>query len=102
MLVGVSQKNDFGWSVQVVKFPNLESAEAWLNKEQYDFRDRYIFDDEEEATEHLKEIRNTRWIKEALKDADTLTLLEDGEFDIEMSDSYIYKMMTRQERKNEI
>lgn len=95
MLVGVSQKNDFGWSVQVVKFPNLESAEAWLNKEQYDFRDRYIFDDEEEATEHLKEIRNTRWIKEALKDADTLTLLEDGEFDIEMSDSYIYKMMTR-------
>lgn len=95
MLVGVSQKNDFGWSVQVVKFPNLESAEAWLNKEQYDFRDRYIFDDEEEATVHLKEIRNARWIKEALKDADTLTLLDNGEFDIEMSDSYIYKMMTR-------
>lgn len=95
MLVGVSQKNDFGWSVQVVKFPNLESAEVWLNKEQYDFRDRYIFDDEEEATEHLKEIRSDRWIKEALKDADTLTLLDSGEFDIEMSDSYIYKMMNR-------
>jgi hypothetical protein len=95
MLVGVSQKNDYGWSIQVVKFPNLESAEAWLNKEQYDFRDRYIFDDEEEATEHLKEIRSARWIKEALKDADTLTLLGNGEFDIEMSDSYIYKMMNR-------
>lgn len=95
MLVGVSQKNDFGWSVQVVKFPNLESAEAWLNKEQYDFRDRYIFDDEEEALEHLRELKDTRRAKEALEDADTLTLLEDGEFDIEMSDSYIYKMMTR-------
>ena len=27
MLVGVSQKNDFGWHVQVEKFTNLESAE---------------------------------------------------------------------------
>ena len=95
MLVGVSQKNDFGWSAQVVKFPNLESAEAWLNKEQFDFRDRYIFDDEEEALDHLREIKSVRWAKEALKDAETLTLLDNGEFDIEMSDSYIYKMMTR-------
>lgn len=95
MLVGVSQKNDFGWSVQVVKFPNLESAEAWLDKEQYDFRDRTIFDDEEEALDHLRELKGTRWAKGALEDADTLTLLDDGEFDIEMSDSYIYKMMTR-------
>lgn len=55
MLVGVSQKNSFGRSIQVVKFPNLESAEAWLDKEQYDFRDRTIFDDEEEALEHLRE-----------------------------------------------
>ena len=95
MLVGVSQKNEFGRSVQVVKFPNLESAEAWLNKEQYDFRDRAIFDDEEEAMEHLKEIKSDRWAREALEDADTLTLLDNGDFDIEMSDSYIYKMMTR-------
>ena len=27
MLVGVSQKYDFGWNVQVEKFTNLESAE---------------------------------------------------------------------------
>ena len=27
MLIGVSQKYDFGWNVQVEKFTNLESAE---------------------------------------------------------------------------
>lgn len=95
MLVGVSEKNGFGRSIQVVKFPNLESAEAWLKKEQYDFRDRIIFDDEEEALEYLRELKGIRWAKEALEDADTLTLLDNGEFEFEMSDSYIYKMMTR-------
>ena len=95
MLVGVSQKRDLGWHVQVEKFTNLESAEAWLNKEQYDFRERYIFDDKKEALEHLSKLKGLEWSEEALEDADTLTLLESGEFDIEMSDSYIFKMMTR-------
>ena len=45
MLVGVSQKRDYEWHIQVEKFANLESAEFWLNKEQYDFRDRLIFED---------------------------------------------------------
>ena len=31
MLVGVSQKYDFGWNVHVEKFKNLESTEFWLN-----------------------------------------------------------------------
>ena len=79
--------------VSVIKFPNLESAEFWLNKEQYDFRDRFIFDSEEKAFGHLTELKGYDWAKVALEDADTLTLLKNGEFDIEMSDSYIAKMM---------
>ncbi len=92
MLVGVSQKNDFGWHVQVEKFTNLESAEFWLNKEQYDFRDRLIFDSEEEAIEHLKKLNGVAWAKEALQDASIHTLV-DGELDTEFSPSYIAKQM---------
>ena len=92
MLVGVSQKYDFGWNVHVEKFTNLESAEFWLNKEQYDFRDRLIFDDEEEAIKHLKKLNGVEWAKEALKDASIHTLV-DGELDTEFSPSYIAKQI---------
>ena len=92
MLVGVSQKYDFGWNVQVEKFTNLESAVFWLNKEQYDFRDRLIFDDEEEAIKHLKKLNGAEWAKEALEDASIHTLV-DGGLDTEFSPSYIAKQM---------
>ena len=39
------------------------------------------------------ELKGYDWAKVALEDADTLTLLKNGDFDIEMSDSYIAKMM---------
>lgn len=92
MLVGVSQKRDYGWHIQVEKFTNLESAEFWLNKEQYDFRDRLIFKDEEKALEHLEKLKGIEWAKEVLKDASTHTLV-DGELDTEFSYSYIAKQM---------
>ena len=92
MLVGVSQKRDLGWHVQVEKFTNLESAEFWLNKEQYDFRDRLIFDGEEEAIKHLKKLNGVEWAKEALQDASIHTLV-DGELDTEFSPSYIAKQI---------
>ncbi|HEM5460998.1 TPA: hypothetical protein U1628_000212 [Streptococcus suis] len=92
MLVGVSQKRDFGWHIQVKKFTNLESAEFWLNKEQYDFRDRFIFGNEKEAIEHLEKLKGGKWAEEALKDASIYTLV-DGELDAEFSPSYVAKQM---------
>ena len=92
MLVGVSQKRDLGWHVQVEKFTNLESAEFWLNKEQYDFRDRLIFGDEEKALEHLEKLKGIKWVKEAIEDASIHTLV-DSELDTEFSSSYIAKQM---------
>lgn len=92
MLVGVSQKASFEMEVSVIKFPNLESAEFWLGREQYDFRDRFIFDSEEEAFGHLTELKGYDWAKEALKDASTATLV-DGELDFEFSPSYVAKQM---------
>ena len=70
----------------------MESAEFWLNKEQYDFRDRFIFDDEEEAIDHLKKLNSVKWANEALEDASIHTLV-DGELDTEFSPSYIAKQM---------
>ncbi|HEM6302173.1 TPA: hypothetical protein U2D09_000335 [Streptococcus suis] len=92
MLVGVSQKRDFGWHIQVKKFTNLESAEFWLNKEQYDFRDRFIFDDVDEALEHIQKLKGLEWAKEAIEDASIYTLV-DGELDAEFSPSYVAKQM---------
>ena len=92
MLVGISQKRDLGWPIQVEKFTNLESAEFWLNKEQYDFRDRLIFDDEDEALEHLEKLKGIERAKEALEDASIHTLV-DGELGTEFSTSYIAKQM---------
>ena len=92
MLVGVSQKRDLGWHVQVEKFTNLESAEFWLNKEQYDFRDRLIFGDGGKALEHLEKLKGVEWAKEALEDASIHTLV-DGELDTEFSPSYIAKQI---------
>ena len=92
MLVGVSQKYDFGWNVHVEKFKNLESAEFWLNKEQNDFRVRLIFDDEEEAIKHLKKLNGVEWAKETLKDAPIHTLIDD-ELYTELSLSDFAKQM---------
>lgn len=40
---GVSSKFNFGeWEHNVYKFPDLEKAEEWLEKEEYDFREREI------------------------------------------------------------
>ena len=92
MLVGVSQKRDYGWHIQVEKFTNLESAEFWLEKEQYDFRERFIFDDVKKALEHLEKLKGIEWAKEAIEDASIHTLV-DGELDTEFSTSYIAKQM---------
>ena len=92
MLVGVSQKYDFWWNVHVEKFTNLESTEFWLNKEQYDFRDRLIFDDEEKTLEHLEKLKGVEWAKDALEDASIHTFVG-GELDTEFSPSYIAKQM---------
>ena len=78
--------------IQVEKFANLESAEFWLNKEQYDFRYRLIFEDEEKALEHLEKLKGIEWAKEAIEDASIHTLV-DGELDTEFSPSYIAKQM---------
>ncbi|MEQ9810291.1 hypothetical protein [Streptococcus jiangjianxini] len=93
MFVGVSQKYDWAWKIDVIKFPNRISAETWLEKEEYDFRERFIFNDEEEALEHLTKLKGFNWAKNSLEDADTMTLLKNGEFEIEFSDSYINKQM---------
>lgn len=40
---GVSSKFNFGeWEHNVYKFQDMESAEEWLEKEEYDFREREI------------------------------------------------------------
>ena len=42
-IYGVSSKYDFGkWNHSINYFESLESAEEWLNAEQYDFRQREI------------------------------------------------------------
>lgn len=40
---GVSSKFNFGtWEHKVYKFQDMGSAEEWLEKEEYDFREREI------------------------------------------------------------
>lgn len=94
MLVGVSTKHEFGrWNFDVVRFPNLESANFWLNKEQYDFRERFLFDDEKEAIADLMEYGLSKYrAKRLLELASTLTLVN-GELEAEFSQAYINKQM---------
>lgn len=42
MIYGVSSKYNFGWNHVVYKFDDMETAEKWLNTEEYDFREREI------------------------------------------------------------
>ena len=41
-IYGVSSKYNNGWHHIVTRFTSLESAEAWLETEQYDFREREL------------------------------------------------------------
>lgn len=42
-IYGVSSKFEFGtWNHIVYHFHNMESAEKWLNTEEYDFREREV------------------------------------------------------------
>ncbi len=42
-IYGVSSKYDFGtWDHVVYVFENKDSAEKWLNTEEYDFREREL------------------------------------------------------------
>ena len=42
-IYGISEKFNFGrWEGYSVKFTNLEDAQKWLNREEYDFRERSL------------------------------------------------------------
>lgn len=42
-IYGVSSKYEFGkWSHVVYRFEDMETAEKWLNAEEYDFREREL------------------------------------------------------------
>lgn len=42
-IYGVSSKNQFGdWNHIVYSFDNQEQADAWLDAEEYDFREREL------------------------------------------------------------
>ena len=90
MIVGLSSKNNFGvWDIQVVKFTDRASADFWLNKEQYNFRDRSIFDSEEEA---MGELLEYGWDKARANKALKFALtgkLNKKEGDIEFEESQI-------------
>lgn len=41
-IYGVSSKYEFGWKHMVYVFSDKESAERWLDTEEYDFREREL------------------------------------------------------------
>ena len=42
-IYGISEKYNFGrWEGYSVKFTNWEDAQEWLNREEYDFRERSL------------------------------------------------------------
>ena len=50
MIIGISSKFNFGsWDHNVYTFDNEAAAEKWLHTEEYDFRERELFDDVKEA-----------------------------------------------------
>lgn len=56
MLFGIGRTCNFGdYKWEIKKFPNLESGEFWLHKEQYQFADRWLFDCEDDAKDFLIE-----------------------------------------------
>ena len=44
-MYGISVKMGDTFSAKVYKFEDEEKAKKWLNTEEYDFRDRELFDD---------------------------------------------------------
>ena len=65
-IYGVSSKYEFGhWNHRVYVFDNKESAEKWLETEEYDFRERELMTKTaaiqlagKEAVENAKEINH--------------------------------------------
>lgn len=52
MIIGISSKFDYGaWHHKVYTFENQETAEKWLNTEEYDFRERELFEDVKDAVQ---------------------------------------------------
>lgn len=52
MIIGVSSKFNFGrWDHRAYIFETAEAAEKWLHTEEYDFRERELFDDLRPAVE---------------------------------------------------
>lgn len=46
MIIGISSKYDFGsWNHNVYIFDDEATANKWLNTEEYDFRERELFED---------------------------------------------------------
>ncbi len=94
MIIGISYKYSYGWIMWVVKFRDQISAETWLNTEQQDFRERELFESEEEAIKFLSQYMSVKKAKRKLELASTMFLTKDGILDEEFSEAYIYKMMT--------
>ena len=52
MIIGISSKFDFGaWHHKVYTFENQETAEKWLHTEEYDFREREVFENIKDAVQ---------------------------------------------------
>lgn len=50
LIYGISSKYEFGkWSHRIVVFDDQEKANAWLQTEEYDFRERELFYSESKA-----------------------------------------------------
>ena len=94
MIIGISYKYSYGWIMRVVKFRVQISAETWLNTEQQDFRERELFESEEEAIKFLSQYMSVKKAKRKLELASTMFLTKDGILDEEFSEAYIYNMMT--------
>ena len=46
MIIGISSKYDFGrWNHSAYAFETAEAADKWLHTEEYDFRERELFED---------------------------------------------------------
>ncbi|GET71021.1 hypothetical protein MGGS36055_01190 [Streptococcus dysgalactiae subsp. equisimilis] len=94
MLFGIGRTCNFGdYKWEIKKFPNLESGEFWLHKEQYQFADRWLFDCEDDAKDFLIEYGiEEKVIKKWFSLASIYTLVE-GELDEKFSQAYVNKMM---------
>lgn len=94
MLFGIGRTCAFGdYNWEIKKFPNLESGEFWLYKEQYQFADRWLFDCEDDAKNFLigYDIAE-KTIKKWFSLTSVYTLVE-GELVEKFSQAYVNKMM---------